>query len=114
MHLFDCLVATIDLLEAPAAGKAQAAEGEEGEAAAEKDLCRTLFEELPEEAVRSVLEATGILRHGDLGVVLGALVLVEDDEADRRTRRAPLEYAREDLHLVGLASLHLEPPNLVH
>src|SRR5262249_3626214 len=44
----------------------------------------------------------------DGAVILGALVFVLDQEADRRPRRLPLEQARQDLHLVGLAPLRRE------
>ncbi len=42
---------------------------------------------------------------GDLGIVLGTLVGVVDDQADRGARGAALEGPGQDLHLVGLAAL---------
>jgi hypothetical protein len=42
---------------------------------------------------------------GDVAVVLGALVLVEDHQADGGTSGLALEDPGEDLHLVGLATL---------
>src|SRR5262249_49410382 len=44
----------------------------------------------------------------DGGVVLGTLVLVLDQKADRRPRRLALEQARQDLHLIRLAPLRRE------
>src|SRR5690606_13631953 len=44
----------------------------------------------------------------DLGIVLRALVLVADHEADRRAGRPPLEDAGEDLDAIGLAALGRE------
>ena len=46
---------------------------------------------------------------GDVAVVLGALILVADQQADRRARGFPLEDPRKNLDSVGLAALRDVP-----
>src|SRR6185437_5468767 len=56
-----------------------------------------------------VVRVPGPERARDLLVVLRALVLVADEERDRRARGLPLVHAGEDLHLVLLAPLRHVP-----
>jgi len=46
---------------------------------------------------------------GNIAVVLAALVLIADQQANRRPRRAALEDAGEDLDLIRLAPLRHVP-----
>ena len=45
----------------------------------------------------------------DVGVILRTLVGVVDQQADGGSRGAPVEYAGQDAHLVGLAPLGGKP-----
>ena len=56
-----------------------------------------------------VVGVAGAERVGDVRVVLAALVLVADQQRDRRARRAALEHAGQDLDGVGLAPLRHVP-----
>ncbi len=60
------------------------------------------------EAVLLLVRVVGVPRAEtvlDLVVVARALILVLDEQADRRAGRAPLEHARQDANLVGLLAL---------
>jgi hypothetical protein len=46
---------------------------------------------------------------GDVRVILAARILVADQQRDRRTGRAALENAGEDLHRIGFAPLRDVP-----
>src|SRR3546814_19170348 len=51
----------------------------------------------------------GAIRLGDLRIILRALNDILDHQADRGAGGAPLEHAREDANLIGLAALRGEP-----